>query len=263
MGDALKLGIIGGTGVYDLDLLTFEEEELMRTDCGAARVSVGRYGSGTDQYLPVVFLPRHGPGHSTPPHRINYRANIRALKDLGVTCVFATTAVGSLREDIGPGQMVLLDQFVDFTRTRHYTFFDGGAEGVRHTDMTYPYDESLRQILIDVARERELDLRPRGTYFCTEGPRFETAAEIRLFGRLGGDVVGMTNVPEVILANELGLKYAAVSLVTNYGAGLSDTPLTHEEVCEVMEANQRKIGSLITGLIEHLAAHGGETNHER
>lgn len=263
MGDTLKLGIIGGTGVYDLDVLTFDAEEQVRTEYGAVRVNGASYRAAEGEELSVVFLPRHGLGHTTPPHRINYRANIRALKDLGVTHIFATTAVGSLREDLGPGEMVLLDQFVDVTRTRQYTFFEGGSEGVRHTDMTYPYDESLRQIIIDVARERDLDLLPRGTYFCTEGPRFETAAEVRLFGRLGGDVVGMTGVPEVILANELGLQYAAVSLVTNYGAGLSDTPLTHEEVYEVMGANQLKLGDLALGLIQHLAVHGGEINDER
>ncbi len=255
---AEKLGIIGGSGVYDLPVLTPERETLIRTERGVVNAELGRYSRDDGEELSVVFVARHGAGHSIPPHRINYHANILALKQLGVTCVLGTTAVGSLRERIHPGELVLLDQFLDFTSGRSYTFFDGGPEGVQHTDMTYPYDESMRHILIDVAEACDLQLRPRGTYVCTEGPRFETAAEIEMFAKLGGDVVGMTNVPEVVLANEMGLKYAAISLVTNYGAGLSDSPLTHEEVQEAMEQNQAQIGQVMSGLITRLAETGGE-----
>lgn len=255
MGDLVKLGIIGGTGVYDLPVLEHEDEDVVRTEYGAVRIQRATYRSrgGTGRDVSVSFVARHGVGHTLPPHRINYHANVRALKKVGADWVLATTAVGSLLPDIHPGELVLLDQFVDFTRTRQYTYFDGGPEGVRHTDMTYPYNEALRQMILLVARERGIDLRPRGTYFCTEGPRFETAAEVRMFGDLGGDVVGMTNVPEVILANEAGLRYAAVSLVTNHGAGISDAPLTHEEVYEVMEENQATLDELICGLVIRLA----------
>ncbi len=257
MHDTAKFGIIGGTGVYDLPVITPEQETLIRTERGVVNAQLGHY-SGGDGELSVVFVARHGTGHSVPPHRINYHANILALQQLGVTQVLGTTAVGSLRESVRPGELVLLDQFLDFTSGRNYTFFDGGPDGVRHTDMTHPYDESMRQMLIEVADACDLYLRPRGTYVCTEGPRFETAAEIDMFARLGGDVVGMTNVPEVVLARELGLQYAAVSLVTNYGAGLSDSPLTHEEVQEAMEENQSQIAELTSGLIKRLAEDNGE-----
>ncbi len=246
----MKLGIIGGTGVYDMPVVDTVEEQSVDTAYGAVRLRKGIFRNPSGEQLCVVFVPRHGAAHSVPPHRINYRANIKALCTLGVTDVVGTTAVGSLREDIAPGQLVLLDQFIDFTRTRNYTFFDGGPEGVRHTDMTYPYDESLRQLLQSAASEQNIDLRPRGIYVCTEGPRFETAAEIRMFAQLGADVVGMTNVPEVILANEARLNYAAVSLVTNYGAGISDSPLTHDEVTAAMDANMRKLTALLTGFFD-------------
>ena len=254
MSDGIKLGIIGGTGVYDLPILSSTDERLVRTEHGAVPVQRGIFSEEElDRELEVFFVARHGAGHRVPPHRVNYHANITAMKRLDVTHVLATTAVGSLKSDLHPGELVLLDQFIDFTRTRNYTFFDGGAGEVQHTDMTYPYDESMRQLLIDVGDEGGIELRPRGTYVCTEGPRFETAAEIKMFAALGGDVVGMTNVPEVILANEAELRYATVSLVTNYGAGIGDSPLTHEEVHEAMQANSDNITGLITGLIRRLA----------
>ncbi len=252
-----KVGIIGGTGVYDMPIVDAGNQNIVSTEFGKAQIITGKFDRAPGEVLPFVFVTRHGPSHSVPPHQINYRANIKALQHLGVTHVVATTAVGSLHETTPPGQLVLLDQFIDFTRTRNYTFFDGGPEGVQHTDMTYPYDRALREVLLNAADEADIQLQEKGTYVCTEGPRFETAAEVRMFAQLGGDVVGMTNVPEVVLANEIGLKYAAVSLVTNYGAGISPDPLTHEEVTEAMDANRRKISGLLEAFFELSAGDGG------
>lgn len=235
----MEYAIIGGTGVYDPKLLENVGNREVETPYGTITVQVGTYRG-----IEIAFLPRHGKGHSIPPHRINYRANIWGLKALGVRRVLATAAVGSLRPELEPGHFVIVDQFLDFTKSRVCTFFEGGDEGVVHTDMTEPYCPQLRATLIEVGKELGLTVHPRGTYVCTEGPRFETPAEIRAFAMLGGDVVGMTGVPEVVLAREAGLCYATMAMVTNLGAGLSKTPLTQEEVVEIMAANTQRVRQL-------------------
>ncbi|PZN11213.1 MAG: S-methyl-5'-thioadenosine phosphorylase [Bacillota bacterium] len=246
---AMRLAIIGGTGVYDPEILENVREETVVTPYGRATVRIGTF---RDQE--VVFLARHGTGHTVPPHRINYRANIYALAALGVQRVIATAAVGSIRREFGAGHFVLVDQFLDFTKNRVSTFFEGGEEGVVHVDVTEPYCPQLRATLHAVGRELGIPVHNGGVYVCTEGPRFETAAEIRAFERLGGDVVGMTSVPEVVLAREAGLCYATVAMVTNYAAGLSGAPLTHEEVLEVMASNVVNLRRLILEAIPRLAA---------
>jgi len=237
---SVRLAIIGGTGVYDPRILSDIRTEEVLTPYGDVTMKVGTY-AGQE----VAFLPRHGAKHSVPPHLINYRANIWALRALGVQRVIATTAVGSLNPDMKPGDFVLADQFLDFTKGRASTFFDGGEAGVVHTDFTEPYCPELRGILREAAGELGITAHNGGTYVCTEGPRFESAAEIRMFAKLGGDLVGMTNVPEVVLAREAGLCYSTISMVTNFGAGISKTALTHEEVLEVMAENSEKLKSLI------------------
>jgi 5'-methylthioadenosine phosphorylase len=197
-------------------------------------------------------MPRHGAGHSIPPHRINYRANIWALKQLGVTQVFATAAVGSLQLDVAPGSLVIVDDFLDFTKSRPSTFFDEGT--VVHVDVTDPYCGRLRRALADSAHAVGIEVRHGGTYVCTEGPRFETPAEIRFYQSLGATVVGMTSVPEVVLAKEAELCYATVCMVTNYGAGISEHPLTHEEVVDAMQQNVHLIGRLFFHTIATLGA---------
>ena len=187
---------------------------------------------------PVVFLHRHArpdnPARKdVPPHKINYRANIAALKKLGVTGILASTAVGGLRKEWPSGTLVLLDQFLDVTTNRAKTFFDKRAV---HIDMTQPYCEHLRALLLETARELEVDLKDGGTYLCADGPRFETAAEIRCYAKWGADVVGMTGVPEATLAREAEISYAGVSIITNAAAGISPHPLTHMEVLEAMNA---------------------------
>lgn len=237
---AIRLAIIGGTGVYDPRILSQVREERIATPYGEARLRVGTYGGEE-----IAFLPRHGATHSVPPHLINYRANIIALKQLGVQRVVATTAVGSVNRQMKPGDFVLVDQFLDFTKNRVSTFFDGGEQGVVHTDFTEPYCPQVRAVLAQAAAAEGILTHPAGVYVCTEGPRFETPAEIRMFERLGGDLVGMTNVPEVTLAREAGLCYTTVSMVTNFAAGISPTNLTHEEVLEVMAENSDKLKRLV------------------
>ena len=226
----MRLAIIGGTGVYEFRVAQGGETVSAATPYGTVEV---RAAPVADRE--VFFLARHGADHSVPPHRINYRANLAALKQLGCTVVFATNAVGSLRTDLPPASFLLPDQFIDFTRARALTFYDGGDEhGVRHVDFTEPYCRSARRWLAAAASDCGETCAFGGTYLCAEGPRFETPAEIRMFGQWGADVVGMTCVPEVVLARELGLCYASLCLVTNFAAGLSPTPLSHQEVTDLM-----------------------------
>lgn len=245
----MKIAIIGGTGVYDPELLTDLAEKTVVTKYGVAKLTVGKFNGHE-----IGFMQRHGAGHKLPPHKINYRANILALRNLGVEQVIATSAVGSINRAMHPGDLVLLDQFLDFTKQRPFTFFDGEDGEVVHTDMTSPYCSELREVILSCAKKLGLRIHPVGTYVCVEGPRYETAAEIRAYGLLGGDVVGMTNVPEVVLAKEMGLRYAAIALVTNYGAGISSTPLSHEEVVQVMAQHsaslQQLLRELLTVLVE-------------
>lgn len=234
------IAIIGGTGVYHPELLEQVTEEAVETPYGAVRLSRGFCrGKG------VVFLPRHGAAHSVPPHLVNYRANIMALKKLGVRAIFATAAVGSLNPEMRPGEFVFVDQFLDFTKGRKQTFFEGGPAGVVHVDVTEPYCPRLRQVLLRAAKLLELRAHAGGTYVCTEGPRFETPAEIRMFRQLGGDLVGMTGVPEVVLAREAEICYAAVAMVTNFAAGIAGYRLSHQEVVEMMKVQGETIRRLL------------------
>ncbi len=210
----MRIAIIGGTGFDSLPGAIFHEQ-IVQTSYGKARVY---QGEGVNEDL--FFLARHGVRHSVPPHRINYLANIKALEQLGVRRVLATFAVGSLRRSIPPLALVAIDQFIDFSQGRQHTFFEGGAVGFAHTLMTNPLCHGLRETLLRLASARGMNMIPAGTYVCTNGPRLETAAEIRMYAQLGGDVVGMTAVPEIPLARELGLHYAAVAYSINYAAGL-------------------------------------------
>ena len=222
-------GFIGGTGFYTLDQQ--QQPEHITTPFGKAvlyRVPV----SGQE----VAFLPRHGIEHNLPPHLINYRANIWALRSLGVQRVLATASVGTCNPGLEPGSLALLTQFLDFTKGRPCTLYQEGGP-VLHVDVTEPYCPQLRQELAEAAAALGRWVHPGATYVCTEGPRFETAAEISMFGHLGADVVGMTGVPEVVLAREAGLCYACLAVATNWAAGVGGRPLSHQEVCDEM-ANQ-------------------------
>lgn len=245
----MRVAIIGGTGVYraagveDLRPLT------VPTPYGPVTLSAGRRGDRE-----VLFLARHGEGHSVPPHRVNYRANVHALWQLGVDAVLATSSVGSVVPEWRAGTLLLLTGFLDFTRNRPHTFFDGEGGQVVHTDMTEPYCPRLRDQLAAAARARGVAVVPKGTYVGVEGPRFESPQEIRMFAALGGDVVGMTGIPEVTLCREAGLCYQSVGLVTNLGAGLSPTPISHEEVVRTMGESVERVTGLLLATIDGLEA---------
>jgi len=236
----MRIAIIGGSGIYEPGILSQVREERVATPYGIAVLKVGTY-----QGEEIGFMPRHGEQHTLPPHRVNYQANIWALKTLKVERVIATGAVGALNPRFEPGHLVIVDDFLDFTKRRTYTFFEGGETGVAHTDFSIPYCPELRRLLLESARELGMVAHDGGVYACTEGPRFETPAEIRMIRQLGGDLVGMTNVPEVVLARELGLCYSLVAMVTNMAAGIAKHTLSHEEVLQVMAANREKLRRLI------------------
>lgn len=217
----------------------------VETPYGIVEPVVGKFAN-----CDVVFMSRHGRDHATPPHLVNYRANIWAIHKLGVRKVLATAAVGSLSPDFRLGELVLLDQFLDFTKNRPQTFYEGGTKGVLHVDMTEPYCSAMRQVIIEASKRLGLPVKNGACYVCTEGPRFETPAEIRMFRLLGADLVGMTSVPEVILARELGMCYASIGMVTNEAAGISAHPLTHAEVMESMQELGLKVAQLIQATFE-------------
>ncbi|MDD3878515.1 MAG: S-methyl-5'-thioadenosine phosphorylase [Syntrophomonas sp.] len=242
----IRTAIIGGTGVYDPCLLEDVKEIIEKTPYGNVAVSIGKYAG-----IEVAFIPRHGLEHSIPPHLINFRANIMALHQLGVKNILATAAVGSLHFEFKPGQFVLADQFLDFTKSRQNTFYEGGEAGVVHCDMTVPYCPELRGALVKAGEERGIRVQNGGTYVCTEGPRFETAAEIMMFKQLGGQLVGMTSVPEVCLARELGICYATLAIVTNFAAGITAGILTHSEVLELMKRNIALARSLMMSRLKY------------
>lgn len=241
----IELAVIGGTGVYRADMLEDLKEKKVLTAYGVVELM-----TGTCHGRRVAFLTRHGKNHSVPPHRINYQANIMALKKLGVKQIIATTAVGSLNSDMKPMDFVLPDQFLDFTKVRKNTFFEGDGTGVVHVDVTEPYCARTRVLIEAKAKELGLPLHNGGCYVCAEGPRFETPAEIRMYKMLGGDLVGMTSVPEVVLAREAGMCYATISMVTNFAAGISKQNLSHQEVLEAMAMLSGNISNLIMALLE-------------
>jgi len=243
----IENAIIGGTGVYDPEILDNIREVVQDTPYGKINVILGEYKGQV-----IAFLPRHGKEHSIPPHLINYRANIMALKQMGVKNILATAAVGSLHFEYKPGHYVLADQFIDFTKSRAQTFYEGGEKGVIHCDMTVPYCPELRNAVMQAGQEMGLNIHNGGVYVCTEGPRFETAAEISMFKDLGGHLVGMTSVPEVILARELGMCYTSVCIVTNFAAGISPRRLTHSEVVEMMKKSIDSVRELLMDSLKFL-----------
>jgi len=241
------LAIIAGTGFYDLDALENPTQGTVDTVWGQARVTEGEWHG-----IPVVFLTRHGAGHSVPPHLVNYRANIRALADLGVRDVVAVNVTGSIDPTLQPGDLLCLDDFIDFTKQRPVTFFDGSTpEGVVHTDVMTPYHPAIRREILDAAAAAGHTIRDGGVYACFEGPRFETRAEIRLAALAGADVAGMTGVPEVTLAVEAGLRYAAISLVVNpaSGVGDADEPIAMDEINAVLAASSATVLEILDDLV--------------
>jgi 5'-methylthioinosine phosphorylase len=214
------LAIIGGSGLTQLANLEVVRREVMRTPYGDPS---GAITFGTIRGVQVAFLARHGYGHTIPPHRVNYRANMWALAQHGVKYMVAVASVGGIRADLGPGALVIPDQIIDYTYGREFTYFHGDDRSVVHVDFTQPYCEELRQRLLRAAGEAGEPISDRGTYAATQGPRLESAAEINRFERDGADMVGMTGMPEASLARELGICYAALAVIVNHAAGRADS----------------------------------------
>lgn len=209
----MTLAIIGGTGLTSLEGLEIARREMVHTPYGEPS---GPVSHGELHGRRVMFLARHGYGHTIPPHRVNYRANVWALKHVGADQVLAVAAVGSIDEALRPGDLAFPDQIIDYTSAREHTFFD---EDVNHIDFTHPYDEDLREHLIGAAGQAGLGYAAQGCYAATQGPRLETAAEIRRLARDGCTMVGMTGMPEAALAHELDLPYASCAVCANWAAG--------------------------------------------
>ena len=220
-----SLAIIGGTGLTQLKGLKIIKREHLSTPYGAPSAE---FVTGELNHCRVIFLARHGNPHTIAPHKINYRANIWGLKELGVEQIIAVAAVGGITAEMAPAHIAIPDQIIDYSYGRKHTFFDDVA--VTHIDFTYPYHQQLRSRLIKAATEANIKVSPLGTYGCTQGPRLETAVEIRRIERDGCDLVGMTGMPEAALAKELGMAYAAISVIANWAAGKSEGEITMEEI---------------------------------
>ena len=239
------LGVIGGSGLYELGQLRDVEEIPMMTPFGAPSDTIvaGRLGPTR-----LLFLPRHGRGHRYPPHRINYRANVLALKMAGAEQILSVSAVGSMREDIHPGDMVIVDQFIDRTRNRIDTFFDDDGV-VAHVGFAHPIDGQLASALSAAARSTGATVHDGGTYLCIEGPQFSTLAESQLYRSWGVSVIGMTNLPEARLAREAELPYATLAMVTDYDCWREGhDAVTVEAVVAVMHENVAKAKEIIVEL---------------
>lgn len=239
----MKIGVIGGSGLARLKEMTVHHRELVRTPYGepSAPVTHGLFGD-----LEVAFLPRHGSGHRLPPHSINYRANIEALKSIGIEQIIGLATVGGITA--GPEALVIPDQIIDYTYGREHTFFDGHNGIVHHEDFTEPFCEELRQRLITAAKEANLEPITTGVYGATQGPRLETAAEIVRLERDGCDIVGMTAMPEAALAREAGLCYASSAVVVNWGAGKGEGAITSEVIEQHLAAGLDKLRALLLKL---------------
>ena len=248
-----KIGIIGGSGLDDPQLLKDAEEIRITTPFGelSSPLTVGSI-AGRD----VVLLARHGREHTITPTHVNYRANIHALKSQNCTHILATTACGSLREEIQRGDFVIVDQCIDFTRFRPTTFFETfppGAENAKHTPMADPFSEPLRQHLIAAAKDLQLRFHERGTLITIEGPRFSTRAESHMFRAWGADVINMTLASEAILANEAGIPYAGVAISTDYDCWKTDeAPVDWAEVLEIFGKNVENVKQLLLKAIPNI-----------
>lgn len=243
------LAVIGGSGLYDLEALEDRRELVVMSAWGEPSAPIT---SGVLHGQPMLFLARHGRDHRLPPHRINYRANIAALAELGATAIVATAAVGG----IGPatGALVVPHQLIDYTWGREHTFSDGSQAHPQHVDFTEPYTAWLRQALQDAALQAGVGVHVGGTYAATQGPRLETAAEIDRLERDGCTLVGMTGMPEAALAREAGMSYANISLVVNAAAGRAAGPITMAEIEHELSRGMGKIRSIVRALAAQLAS---------
>ena len=246
---AEAIAIIGGTGfgTFPVDGGEFEHGTIA-TPWGDVAVARGALEGN-----PVWFLPRHGSGHRRPPHAIPHRAHVAALLRLGVRAVLATAAVGGLRADLAPGSLMVPDDLIDLrTRSEERTLFE---TQVAHTDMSQPFHPIVREQLLAAAAAAELSLHTTGTYVCVDGPRYETRAEVRLYGQWGGDIVGMTVAGEAILCREAGIPYATLAVITNPGAGLETGELAHDDVVRAMADATPRMVRILADSARRLANH--------
>lgn len=245
-------GIIGGTGLNNLQGLEVVAKHSPQTPWGAPSHSVleGQYHGQR-----LFFLARHGVPHTIAPHRINYRANIWTLRELGVSEILAVNAVGGILPVMRPGDLVIPDQIIDYTWGREHSYSDGEGAPLQHVDFSHPYDPGLCAELLDAIEslDRHIPHYSTGTYGATQGPRLETAAEIQRLHRDGCAIVGMTGMPEAALAAELGLAYASICMVVNPAAGLSDQPITMAEIERVLQRNATLIGEILALLLQKRA----------
>jgi len=241
--ESVEIGIIGGSGIYESEIIEDVKEVKVYTPYGRPSdlISVGQYKNRR-----VAFLPRHGRRHQIPPHKIPFRANVWALKELGVKRVIAASAVGSLQENLKPSEFVIVDQFIDRTKDRGDTFYDGGQ--VCHISTAEPFCPELREVFTESGRGMGIPIHEKGTYVCIQGPRFSTKAESRLFRSWGVDVIGMSVFPEVALSREVGMCYVSVAMVTDYDVWTEKT-VTAEEIIKTMTQNVANFRRLIMDTI--------------
>jgi 5'-deoxy-5'-methylthioadenosine phosphorylase len=244
-----RIAIIGGTGLTELTGFELEASLPISTPFGkpSSELLVGDY-----QGKHIVFLNRHGKHHTIAPHKINYRANIWALKELGVEHIIATAAVGGISENMAPGVLCVPDQIIDYSHSREQSFFSDNFTAEKHIDFSYPYTESLRQSIIEAAEQCQIDIINQGTYGVAQGPRLETAAEIKRLAQDGCSIVGMTAMPEAALARELNLDYASCAVSVNWAAGLTGGVISMQDIERSLTESQLNIKRLVTQLIVQL-----------
>lgn len=239
------IGIIAGSGLSDLH--PFNEWRYQEVD---TRYGITEVNIGSIKEKHVVFLSRHGINRSAPAHLVNHKANISAMVQLGVRQILGVCAAGSLRIDMQPGSAAVISDFIDFTKRHPATIFDALDIESKHTDLSRPYCESISLALFQAAGAAGFEVITPCTYISVDGPRYETPAEIKLFQSWGADIVGMTGAPEAIICREMDICYGSIAIITNYGAGLTDNRLTHDEVIEVMKAAKGKISQTLLHAIE-------------
>lgn len=248
------IGIIGGSGFYHLDAdNTLDESDYLDISTPFSEVPV-RVGKNNLNEIDVYFIPRHGTEHNLPPHKINYRANLWALKEVGVKKIIAVNAVGAINPKLASASLVLPDQLIDYTWGREHSFFDGLHSLHNHVDFTYPYDAELRDILFREAVSIELPIQDHACFACTQGPRLETAAEIQKFRHDGCDIVGMTGMPEAALARELGIAYACIAVIVNPAAGLTEELISIDEIKAVLTSGLQDVRRLLSASLVKLNA---------
>lgn len=248
-----EIGIFGGTGIYDSGLLEDPQQVSIKTKFGdpSDLITIGTYEGRR-----IAFLPRHGKNHTIPPHMINFRANIQAFKEIGISRIVAPSAVGSLREELRPGDFVIPSQYIDQTKSRKYSFSEIGR--VIHISMADPFCPEIQTAVMQAAHKQGVSIHADKTYVCIEGPRFSTKAESKMFRQAGADIIGMTLVPECQLAREAQICYTSISTITDYDAW-AEKPVTAKEVLEVLSKNTKRIKTLLRDIIHAIPKSAGCT----